>query len=69
MIDITERGKPKRYEVHRCFQCDHNKYPEGKIIDPTIDKNWHRNSKGEYVCGVCTVEQMINLMGGSPAGE
>jgi hypothetical protein len=66
MIDITEKGKPRRYEVHRCHYCNTDKYPEGKVIDPTTDKQARQTDKGDYICGYCITERTISLMGVPP---
>jgi hypothetical protein len=47
LIDMT---KKRRYKVNRCHYCDHDKYPDGKIIDPS-DKYARRTDKGDYKCG------------------
>jgi hypothetical protein len=66
LIDLTDRVKPKRYEVHRCHYCDHDKFPEGKPIDPTTDKQARQTDKGDWICGYCITERMISLMGVPP---
>jgi hypothetical protein len=65
MIDITEKGKPKRYTVNRCHYCDHDKYPEGKVIDPTTDKNAKQMKDGSWKCSYCITSDMLSLFGGS----
>jgi hypothetical protein len=60
MIDMT--SKPyKRYVVHRCYYCDQDKYPNGKIIDPTTDEDAHKTARGDYMCGVCTIESLYKM--------
>jgi hypothetical protein len=65
-IDLTQ-GKPKSYVTGRCFYCDH-KHPNGKLIDPTIDKNAIRLKDGSWMCGVCNVEQIKNLLNMNKGG-
>jgi hypothetical protein len=55
-IDAT-RGKPKRYLTGRCHYCDHNIYPSGKLIDPSVDKNAIRLNDGTWMCGICNFEE------------
>jgi hypothetical protein len=54
-VDRTS-GKTKRYKTGICHYCDHSKYPNGKIIDPSTDKNARRTNKGDFMCGVCALE-------------
>jgi hypothetical protein len=68
MIDLTSRPR-RRYTVHRCHYCDSSRYPSGKIIDPTTDKQARQTDKGDWICGYCITERMLSLMGGTPAGE
>ena len=52
LIDLTTR---RRYNINRCHYCDHDKYPDGKIIDPS-DKYARHTDKGDFMCGVCALE-------------
>ena len=66
MIDMTSRPH-KRYNINRCHYCDHDRYPEGKSIDPTTDKHAKKTEKGDWICGVCVTEQnskLFSLFGG-----
>jgi hypothetical protein len=64
MIDMT--SKPiRRYVVHRCYYCDDDKYPNGKIIDPTTDKDAHKTSKGDWMCEVCTIRNLYEMNEGT----
>jgi hypothetical protein len=56
-IDLTSRPS-KRYVTHRCHYCDHHKYPNGKVIDPTTDKHAKRTEKGGWICGECINEEI-----------
>jgi hypothetical protein len=49
----------------RCYYCNHDKYPNGKIIDPTTDKDAHKTSSGDYMCGVCTIQELYKINKGS----
>lgn len=66
MIDMTSRPY-KRYKINRCHYCDHDKYPEGKIIDPTTDKHAKQTEIEDWMCGVCVLEEdkkLLSLFGG-----
>jgi hypothetical protein len=61
LIDLTTK---KRYKVKRCHYCNHDKYPEGKIIDPS-DKYARHTDKGDWKCGYCVGEdtkKILNMM-------
>jgi hypothetical protein len=60
MIDLTSRQR-KRYVINRCHYCNHDKYPNGKIIDPTIDKGI-MTDKGDWKCGTCVNEDSKKLL-------
>ena len=49
-IDATTKPN-SRYIAHRCFYCDLGKYPNGKVIGPTNDKDAHKTSRGDWKCG------------------
>jgi hypothetical protein len=63
MIDLTGR-KPKRYKINVCHYCNHDKYPNGKPIDPTTDHNAINTARGDWKCGTCVsmdAEEMLKL--------
>jgi hypothetical protein len=39
---------PKRYVINRCHYRDHDRYPEGKMIDHTTDHGAHKTSRGDW---------------------
>jgi hypothetical protein len=59
-IDLTQR-KPKRYVTGRCHYCDHNRYPSGKLIDPTTDKMAKQTAEGDWMCGVFVIEKFEEI--------
>jgi hypothetical protein len=61
MIDMTS-GPRKRYVINRCHYCNHDKYPNGKPIDPTTDHNAKQTEKGDWKCGVCVAEETTKLL-------
>jgi hypothetical protein len=68
LIDITEKGKPRRYQINRCHYCNHDKYPHGKPIDPTTDQYAKKMEDGSWKCGICVgedVKKSLSLFGGS----
>ena len=49
--------------VHRCHHyCDHDKYPEGKPIDPTTDVHARKTDKGNWKCGTWGAEESQDLL-------
>jgi hypothetical protein len=56
-VDRTS-GKTKRYKTGICHYCDHNKYPNGKIIDPSTDRNAIQMKDGSWKCGVCNLDTL-----------
>jgi hypothetical protein len=60
MIDLTSHPR-KRYNTGVCHFCDHSRYPDGKVIDPTTDKNAHMTSKGDWMCGTCSLERLYKM--------
>jgi hypothetical protein len=67
MIDLTSRPH-RRYEINRCFYCDHKKFPHGKPIDPTTDIHAKPTERGDWKCGTCIgedVKKSLSLFGGS----
>jgi Pyruvate/2-oxoacid:ferredoxin oxidoreductase delta subunit len=63
LIDMTNK---RRYKVNRCHYCNHDKYPDGKIIDPS-DKYARHTDKGDWKCGICVNEEskkLIDMMSG-----
>ena len=66
MIDMRSRPH-KRYKTGVCKTCDHSKYPQGKLIDPTTDKYARQLEDGSWICGVCIADQntkLLSLFGG-----
>jgi hypothetical protein len=63
MIDLTSHPH-KRYNVNICHYCNHDKYPNGKVIDPTADHNAKQMKDGSFKCGVCVTEGLLRLMKG-----
>ena len=61
LIDLTTPER-KRYVVNFCHYCDHDKYPNGKLIDPTTDHNAIKTAKGDWKCGVCVSEDNKKLL-------
>jgi hypothetical protein len=53
---------PRRTLFNRCQYCDHNKYPEGKIIDPTTDMYAKQTARGDWMRGVCVNEEVKKLL-------
>jgi hypothetical protein len=60
IIDMTDRNK--RYKTGICYSCDHSKYPNGKVIDPTTDKYSRQLEGGEWVCGTCIAQENAKLL-------
>jgi hypothetical protein len=61
-LDCTT--KPfRRYVTNRCHYCDHDKYPQGKVIDPTTDKQARQMKDGSFMCGYCVTEKSLSLFG------
>jgi hypothetical protein len=60
MIDMTSRP-PKRYVINRCHYRDHDRYPEGKMIDHTVDHGAHKTSRGDWMCGVSTTGGLYEM--------
>jgi uncharacterized protein YbaR (Trm112 family) len=58
LIDLTTK---RRYKTGICHYCDHSKYPNGKIIDPTTDRNAIQMKNGSWKCGVCVLDNMKKL--------
>jgi hypothetical protein len=70
MIDMTSRPY-KRHRTGICRTCDHSKYPNGKVIDPTTDKYARQMEDGSWICGVCIGlenKKMLSLFGGHTRG-
>ena len=44
-----------------CHYCDHDKYPNGKPIDPTTDIHAKQTERGDWKCGVCTIMDLIEM--------
>jgi|SoiMethySBSTD1v2_1073268.scaffolds.fasta_scaffold1514787_3 DNA-directed RNA polymerase subunit RPC12/RpoP len=66
LIDLTQRPR-KRYQINRCHYCSHDKFPEGKPIDPTTDHSAKQMEDGSYKCGVCVAQEttkLLSLFGG-----
>jgi hypothetical protein len=63
MIDMTSRPH-KRYAINMCHYCSHEKYPDGKPIDPTTDKYAKQTDKGDWMCGFCQNNRLLSLFGG-----
>jgi hypothetical protein len=62
LIDLTSSGKGKRYKVNVCHYCNHDKFPNGKPIDPTSDKHAQKTAKGDWKCGACVYEGTKKLL-------
>ena len=65
LIDLTQRPR-KRYQIQRCFYCDHSKFPSGRPIMPD-DKNAQVQPDGSHKCGICVGEdakKLLSLFGG-----
>jgi hypothetical protein len=57
----------KRYKINVCHYCSHEKYPNGKPIDPTTDHYTKQTENGDWKCGVCVGEEnakLLSLFGG-----
>jgi hypothetical protein len=63
MIDMTSRPR-RRYTINRCHYCSHERFPNGKPIDPTTDKNARQMSDGSWKCSVCITQDVLSLFGG-----
>ena len=46
--------------INRCHYCDHDKYPDGKPIDPTTDHNAKQAEKEDWKCSVCVAAVIAN---------
>jgi hypothetical protein len=59
-IFIYRTSRPyKKYKTGICYTCDHAKFPNGRVIDPSTDKNATYNAKtGKYTCGVCNLDNL-----------
>jgi hypothetical protein len=67
LIDLTSRPR-RRYNINLCHYCDHDKFPHGKPIDPTSDKEARQMKDGSWKCGICIgedVKKSLSLFGGS----
>ena len=51
----------KRYQTGICYECDRSKYPNGKVIDPTVDKMAQKLDNGKWICGTCQIERSLSL--------
>jgi hypothetical protein len=63
LTDKTDKNK--RHTLHRCFYCDHDKYPQGRVIMP-YDKDAKITARGDHKCGVCVredVRKSVSLFG------
>ena len=49
MIDLANNRQ--RYKINICHYCDHDKYPDGKPIDPITDHSAKQTEKGDWKCG------------------
>jgi hypothetical protein len=59
-IFLDATTKPfRRYITHRCYYCHLDKYAQGKVIDPTTDKDAHKTSKGDWMCGTYVIKGTI----------
>jgi hypothetical protein len=68
MIDLTPGNRGKRYKTGVCHFCSHDRYPSGKLIDPTTDHNARQMEDGRWKCGVCIGEEttrLLSLFGGN----
>ena len=68
MIDLTSRPR-RRYQINRCHYCDHERFPDGKPIDPTTDKHARQMEDKSWKCGICIGgenKKMLSLFGGEP---
>jgi hypothetical protein len=45
LTDKTDKNK--RHTLHRCFYCDHDKYPQGRVIMP-YDKDAKITARGVW---------------------
>jgi hypothetical protein len=68
-IDMTNKGRPKRYKTGRCYYCDHDRYPDGKLIDPSTDKNAIQTPRGDWMCGECNFEEVKKLLDMNKRGK
>ena len=55
LLDLTIK---KRYKTGICHYCDHFKYPNGKIIDPSTDRGAKQMQDGTWKCGVCQLNDI-----------
>jgi hypothetical protein len=60
LIDRTNNNK--RHTLHRCFKCDHQKYPRGKVIMPYDKHAIH--TKTTHICGTCAMEMNRKILDG-----
>jgi hypothetical protein len=63
LIDRSRGAGGKKHNLHRCFYCDHSKYPQGKVIMPH-DKHARKTDKGDFICGICNLELNQKLIEG-----
>jgi hypothetical protein len=60
MTDLTSNRK--RYKINLCHYCEHDKYPDGKPIDPTTDHHARQMEDKSWKCGVCVAEENAKLL-------
>jgi hypothetical protein len=63
LVDRSRGAGGKKYTLHRCYYCSHDKYPQGKVIMP-FDKNARKTEKGDFMCGVCSIEMNRRIVEG-----
>jgi hypothetical protein len=56
---------PGNIEERRCYYCDHGIYPEGRMVDPTTDKDAHKTSRGDWMGRVSTTRDLYEMNRGS----
>jgi hypothetical protein len=63
MTDILiDRTTKTRHILHRCFKCDHVKYPRGRVIMPYDKRAIHSGTT--HICGVCATEMNRKIVEG-----
>jgi hypothetical protein len=63
LVDRSRGGGGKKHTLHRCFYCDHSKFPQGKVIMPH-DKYARKTDKNDWMCGVCVNEESKKIIEG-----
>jgi hypothetical protein len=65
MAILRDLTTGKIHKINICYYCNHDKYPDGKPIDPS-DKYARHTDRGDWKCGHCVNEdskKLLSLLG------